>query len=330
MSPGRAIAGVALVATLAACLLVACSKSARPPPPAERVASASGGSDDAGVSRRPSDSPDAAGAVAAPTDTDVAAPARTPGLSLETGASPYDWRLHARGLPAVSSDGKRVAALLRDHDGMRGFPNGALVILDVATDKIETKALLLSADEHLKGNVELTPIQRAGLEANVRARIARAQALLAEVASWSELAAVEHVWDAGAQAFSLRPAAGASATLVDERLRVTDISSSRALLDRNVRAWRLPEIALGPGLTPCTFTPEIAELAVDRARRVTFVLVAQRVTRRVRRAGRPARLPPRPLRGASPDRQWTIFLYFTRVGRVSEPTRFLRSSSYAS
>ena len=264
---------------LALCALFACSKPAKHVAEAGVTPSASPVGDEPDASTRPTatSSPPTASSSATAQQAPSAGPdaPASPQLELRTGASPYDWRLDARGLPAVSTDGRRVAVLLRDHDGMRGFPNGALVILDVDRDKVVSKTPLLSSDELAKA---LTPPQLAALEAKVRARLARAEVLVAAV-TWTKSAAAEHVWDADAGAFSLPDVAGVAARLVGERLRLTDATTSRVLLDQDARPWQLPESPLGPGLTPCAFSPEVAALAVDRARRVAFVLVAQTVTR---------------------------------------------------
>src|SRR5579872_6839962 len=55
--------------------------------------------------------------------------------------------IEAAGLPAVSTDGARVVALVSAGDGGRGNPNFALLWIDPTTDRVVERLPLLDADE---------------------------------------------------------------------------------------------------------------------------------------------------------------------------------------
>ncbi len=182
-------------------------------------------------------------------------------------------------LPAISADGKTVALFVQKEDGLRGFPNHGIAVVNVDTGKTVTEISVLIADEIGKAST-----QASDLKKRVAARLVRARSLLTRE-PWRGLEA----WRAAEDGYGLHSADSGlpETTRTSATLAATEISfagrhlrakdaSGKTLLERAEKGWEIEPYKAGqPGAPMCRFEPYVDEIAVDQARTVLVVRVGQ-------------------------------------------------------
>jgi hypothetical protein len=209
---------------------------------------------------------------------EASVPAAAPTLKLTVPESTHDaskfqddveaWGITTEGLPAISEDGKIIAAVAADiGDGIRDYPSTSLFLVSVAGDTIDKKLPLLRSQEHrFFENLPLDEIIKRS-----RARVAGAQALLASRA-WTPLASAGEE----GQANPSLHVNGLDVTLSLSRFRVT--RGTRVLLERDVRSWTTPGHAGPVGGQPCRYEARMRSIATDPRERALLVEVTQYAT----------------------------------------------------
>lgn len=228
--------------------------------------------------------------TAAPTPTETAPPADpvappgavTPKLTLDTSAmGPGEWRAKAFGLPAVTTDGKRVAYLADKQDGMRGYANQAIVVRAVDQEKTEKEIKLLDGNEINKAesapNASGTTLP--AYKTRAQSRVDEATAYLAK-SSWIALARpaptkVPLTFDAGGGPPPI-VVSGITFELAGDRLRGKD-SAGTLLLDKDAKGFSAKGRELGMGQAPCRFHAMLHEADVDPERKIALVRLQQHV-----------------------------------------------------
>ncbi len=197
----------------------------------------------------------------------------TPTVVLDTSdQSPGSWHVTTTGLPAVSADGARVAYLFSDHVGMREYASDMLVVRRVDGDAPERELRIFDPKEvaaaesapNASGTTLPTLVKKLG------ARVDEATALLAK-GSWIALDVVPPSGEAGKVAAR---AEGVEVGLDGAKLHAVH-ATGRSLLEVDAKGWGAKGFALGQGMAPCSFRPEISGAAVDLDRHVVFVTIDQ-------------------------------------------------------
>lgn len=194
-------------------------------------------------------------ADAGPADAAPALPT-IPKLTLvDGGEDPYNWKIVAEGIPAISPDGTRVAMMFDSPDGGRGYPARDLVILSVDKDRIEKRVKILVSDEFMG--------EATTLATRVPPRVAAAQA---ELKDFVPMITTESEWNGTVGRATYKPTAGVDVSLYEGKLTAT--KDEKKLLDRDVKRWNVSH-------PPCTFDPWLETIAVDAKRHVLAVFVSQ-------------------------------------------------------
>lgn len=250
-------------ALLLAFVVVACSKDPPPQAPTDTAAT---------TSTTPSATAAASVASAAPTESSAPATSASatppkapegPSLQEQTAATSVDqWKLVAKGFPALSEDGTKLAYVVNEQDGMRGYPNHKLFIKTVATDAVDKKLVIFDANA-------LDKADRAHKLDDERkkatASVAAAKDALG-AGKWVSLAAATGArgkpFTAGDLTVDL------SAAL---RFSVTD-KASKKLVDLDAKGWK------GKASAPCAFTPTLDAAWVSPDKKVVAAQIVHMVT----------------------------------------------------
>jgi hypothetical protein len=249
-------------ALLLAFVVVACSKDPPPQTPTETAASVTPAASSAPVaSAGPVTT--ASAPVASASVATAPKPPEGPSLQEETtGASVDQWKLVVKGLPALSEDGTRIAYVVNEQDGMRGYPNHKLVLKTVATDAVEKKLVLFDANALDKAErAKKLDDERKKATTNVGA----ARDALAAT-KWISLAAATGArgkpFTGGELAVELSSAL---------KLSVTD-KAGKKLVDFDAKGWKARAAA------PCAFTPTLDGVWIAADKKVVAAGIVHMVT----------------------------------------------------
>jgi hypothetical protein len=192
-----------------------------------------------------------------------------------------EWRL--TGFPALSRDGRYVATPFSPSSGSRAvvdetnpnfdepnaveeYPNWFFIVLDATTGAVDRKDVLVGSDEFDAAQRQRT---KRTLAAVVRERLAAADCVL--VAGGYVSMHVVRLDGGGSGELD-----GVTVRANAERLSLTD-ASGRPRLDVPLGSWSGPPLPMGSGSEfTCLYAPHIEEVAIDAARDLAIVFVAQR------------------------------------------------------
>jgi hypothetical protein len=204
--------------------------------------------------------------------------------------SPRAWSASGDLLPAISEDGSSIAILVIKEDGTRMYPNAALEIHSVADDKVQSTVSILDADAIVaaEGMPDAFDTTLPAYKKGAQAKLDEATALLGKW-KWTTLVHAEGMaptatGDAGAP---IVPDAGFLVTLTKPGGKLTLVVANTA--DKDLKTPLLSQdgapFVIAPRKTPnpqkgnpmCKFTPYVGTAAIDVARHVLAVRIAESV-----------------------------------------------------
>lgn len=186
------------------------------------------------------------------------------------------------GFPALSRDGLHIAAIFspssasvgivdsptgnfNEPDRIVDFPNTFFVVASAVTGAMESRALLVSADEFSSAQRRRST---HALAVQLRKRLADAHRAVG-AGGYQSLESVRPSGETDVEVDGMR------VHVSSDRLSVTD-SSNRPRLAVELREWRGQPLRLSDDVV-CVYTPRIEQVALDEARRVAVFLTWQSV-----------------------------------------------------
>ncbi len=248
-------------ALLLAFVLVACSKD--PPPQAPTDTAATTSATAPAASSVATTAPAASSAPAASASATAPKPPEGPSLQEQTaGTNVEEWKLVAKGFPAISEDGTKLAYVVNEQDGMRGYPNHKVFIKTIATDAVDKKLTIFDASALDKASrANKLDDERKKATANVGA-------------ARDALAAMKWVSLTPATGSRGKPFTAGDLTLeLSAALRFTATDKAgKKLVDFDAKGWK------GKGAGPCAFTPNLEGAWVAADKKIVVAEIVHMVT----------------------------------------------------